>query len=547
METTILLIDDEVSILKLLSAVLRGAGYQVLTGASVAEGRDILKRNRIDLLVTDINMPEESGFVLIDHVKAHYPKLPIIVATVIDNITEAQQVLESGVYGYLVKPFNKNLVLITVANALRLHELESQQQASRRALEHEHRAIMDNLPMGMLVLGRDMELVEANKRMRSWFGPLCEQTGAGSFLRFVKGLQADYLPAAVTGVLGSGEGRRLQALLELERGTRMFQITVDLIPTDAAGNKSVIIMFEDQTEALTLERELRQAQKLEAIGQLAAGIAHEINTPVQYVGDNIRFLADSFAGLLVLLQGYEDFYQEVRETEVGRTWREAIESLQTSADIDFLREEIPVTVQQSLDGVGRVSNIVRAMKEFSHPGSTEKVQVDISKALQSTITVSRNEWKYGADLQTDFAPDLPLVSCLPAELNQVFLNLIVNAAHAIDARVKNGDFDKGLIRVGTRVEDGQVVIEVADNGTGIPERIRHRIYDPFFTTKAVGKGTGQGLAIARDIVVEKHGGTINCQTTEGEGTTFTIILPVDERRSSEADKGDRPEKIGSEE
>ncbi|MCB2173790.1 response regulator, partial [bacterium] len=256
METTVLLIDDEDSILKLLGAVLRGAGYQVLSGTSVAEGRSILKHHHVDLLVTDINMPEESGFVLIDHVKRYHPQLPIVVATVIDNITEAQQVLESGVYGYLVKPFNKNLVLITVANALRLHELESQQQASRLALEHEHRAIMDNLPMGLLVLGRDMELVEANKRMRSWFGPFCEQSGPGSFLAFVEGLQADYLPAAVSGVLGSGEGCRLQAQLELTRGIRMFQITVDLIPTDAAGNKSVIIMFEDQTEALTLEREL---------------------------------------------------------------------------------------------------------------------------------------------------------------------------------------------------------------------------------------------------------------------------------------------------
>ncbi len=526
METTILLIDDEESIRKLLGAVLRGAGYQVLVGASVAEGRSILDQRHVDLLVTDINMPEESGFVLIDHVKKYYPRMPIVVATVIDNITEAQQVLESGVYGYLVKPFNKNLVLITVANALRLHELESQQQASRLALEHEHRAIMDNLPIGLLVLGRDMELVEANKRMRSWFGPLCEQSGPGSFPAFVEGLQADYLPATVSGVLGSGEGRRLQVQLELTRGTRMFQITVDLIPTDAAGNKSVIIMFEDQTEALTLERELRQAQKLEAIGQLAAGIAHEINTPVQYVGDNIRFLADSFTALLSVLKGYEEFFQAEQAREAQKTWHDAIESLRQDADLDFLREEIPVTVQQSLEGVGRVSNIVRAMKEFSHPGSTEKVQVDINKALQSTITVSRNEWKYGADLETDFADDLPPVSCLPAELNQVFLNLIVNAAHAIDARVKNGDFIKGRIRVSTRVEKDQVVIEVADNGTGIPESIRYRIYDPFFTTKGVGKGTGQGLAIARDIVVEKHGGTINCQTREGEGTTFTISLPL---------------------
>jgi signal transduction histidine kinase len=306
----------------------------------------------------------------------------------------------------------------------------------------------------------------------------------------------------------------------------MFQITVDMIPTDAAGNKSLIVMFEDQTEALTLERELRQAQKLEAIGQLAAGIAHEINTPVQYIGDNIRFLADSCADLLALLQGYEEFYNRVRDIEAAADLQVDLEKLHAAADVDYLREEIPLTVQQSLEGVDRVTKIVRAMKEFSHPGSAEKVQVDINNALQSTITVSRNEWKYGADLQTDFAEDLPHVSCLPAELNQVFLNLIVNAAHAIDNRVKAGDYEKGLIRVSTRVEGTQAVIEVSDNGTGIPEKIRHRIYDPFFTTKAVGKGTGQGLAIARDIVVEKHHGQISCETEEGKGTTFTIRLPL---------------------
>ena len=526
METTILLIDDEEPIRKLLGSVLGRARYRILNGASVAEARTILGRNQVDLLITDINMPEETGYDLIDHVKKHHPQVPIVVATVIDNITEAQQVLESGVYGYLVKPFNKNLVLITVANALRLHQLETLQQASRQALEHEHRAIMDNLPIGLLVLGRDLELLEANKRMRSWFTMLREQSGLRSFQAFARGLQVDYLEPAVAGVLETGQGRRLNAQLELEQGIRMFQITIDMIPSDAAGNKLIIVMFEDQTEALTLERELRQAQKLEAIGQLAAGIAHEINTPVQYIGDNIRFLADSFADLLALLQGYEEFYRQVRDTGAAHGLREDLEKLYAAADVDYLREEIPLTVQQSLDGVGRVTKIVRAMKEFSHPGSAEKVQVDINNALQSTITVSRNEWKYGADLQADFAEDLPHVSCLPAELNQVFLNLIVNAAHAIESRVKAGDYEKGLIRVSTRVEGKQAVIEVSDNGSGIPEKIRHRIYDPFFTTKAVGKGTGQGLAIARDIVVEKHHGQITCETEEGKGTTFTIRLPL---------------------
>ncbi len=526
MNKTILVIDDEESIRRLLSAVLRQAGYQVEVGDSVAAGRAILQQQPIDLVITDINMPEESGFALISYVKEYCPSVPVVVATVIDNINEARQVLESGVYGYLIKPFNKNLVLITVANALRLHELEQRQKASWQALAHEHRSIMDNLPTGLLVLSVELEMIEANKRMRSWFGPLCEQLGPGSFQAFIDGIGADFLQSVIAGVLETGAGRRVQVPVEMAPGSRMFQVSIDLIPADSAGNKSLIIMFEDQTEALALERDLRQAQKLEAIGQLAAGIAHEINTPVQYVGDNIRFLADSFENLLRLINGYEDVYQAVRDTDQAAAWWDEIERLQADADLDFLREEIPITVEQSLDGVGRVSNIVRAMKEFSHPGTTEKVQVDINKALQSTVTVSRNEWKYGSEMLIDLDPELPLVHCLPAELNQVFLNLIVNAAHAIDARVKNGDYEKGTIRVTTRTGDNGAIIEIADNGSGIPEAIRHRIYDPFFTTKAVGKGTGQGLAIARDIIVEKHGGAISCETKVGVGTTFTIRLPI---------------------
>jgi PAS domain S-box-containing protein len=275
-----------------------------------------------------------------------------------------------------------------------------------------------------------------------------------------------------------------------------------------------------------IEVQLRHAQKLESIGQLAAGIAHEINTPTQYVGDNLRFLQDAFKDLLQLLRSYAELLAASRQGPAGETLIAATESAVQKADLEYLMAEIPKAIEQSLGGVDRVAKIVRAMKEFSHPGAKEKTRTDLNHAIDSTITVARNEWKYVADLKTDFAPALPLVPCLPDEFNQVILNLIINAAHAIADVVGEGNKGKGTITVSTRRLDAQVEVRIQDTGTGIPEKTRNRIFEPFFTTKPVGKGTGQGLAIARSVVVDKHGGTIDFETETGKGTTFIIRLPL---------------------
>ena len=275
-----------------------------------------------------------------------------------------------------------------------------------------------------------------------------------------------------------------------------------------------------------MEVQLRQALKLESIGQLAAGIAHEINTPTQYIGDNTRFVQDAFKDLLGLLEHYEKLLAANKAGAVSTELVAEVEAAIAKADLSYLTEEIPKAIAQSLQGVERVTKIVRAMKDFSHPGSDEKTPLDLNKAIDSTITVARNEWKYVAELVTDFDPGLPPVPCLPAEFNQVILNLIVNAAHAISDVVGDGSKGKGNIHVSTRRDGEWVEIRVRDTGTGIPEKARAKIFDPFFTTKAVGKGTGQGLAIAHAVVVEKHGGAISFETETGKGTTFIIRLPL---------------------
>jgi signal transduction histidine kinase len=284
-------------------------------------------------------------------------------------------------------------------------------------------------------------------------------------------------------------------------------------------------MCEEITERKQLRTQLLHAQKLESVGQLAAGIAHEINTPTQYIGDNVRFVQDAFHGLKSLWEKYQGLTQATQPDERFAAILADIAATAENVDATYLIEEIPRAIDQALEGVNRVSTLVSAMKEFSHPGTKEKIPVDLNHAIESTITVSRNEWKYVADLEMDFDESLERVLVLPGEFNQVILNLIVNAAHAIaDANRSNGS-EKGRIRVQTRKLAAAAEIRIADSGTGVPEKIRNRIFDPFFTTKEIGKGTGQGLAIAHSVVVDKHGGTIRFESEEGNGTTFIICLP----------------------
>lgn len=327
----------------------------------------------------------------------------------------------------------------------------------------------------------------------------------------------------------SGVQQRLDDIRYVRPDGKEAFLGISISPLGASdgGHSGLILLARDVTSRKHMESQLAQAQKLESIGQLAAGIAHEINTPTQYVGDNTRFLEGAFQDLRRLLDRYAEVPQALRmgvdAEELIRRMKDAAEE----ADLEYLTEEIPKAIQQSLEGIERVTRIVRAMKEFSHPGTEEKTSIDINNAIESTLTVARNEWKYVAEVVTDLDPQLPLVPCLPGELNQVVLNMIINAAHAIADVIDATSGTKGTISVSTRrVADG-VEIRIGDTGGGIPEAIRSRIFDPFFTTKEVGKGTGQGLAISHSVIVDKHGGSIAFESEVGKGTTFVIRLPVE--------------------
>lgn len=281
-----------------------------------------------------------------------------------------------------------------------------------------------------------------------------------------------------------------------------------------------------EKEKTLIERQLRQAQKLESIGQLAAGIAHEINTPTQFVGDNLQFITESFQEYNKLLDQCFQLAEKVEKSEPCQSDIDALKSMATDTDLDFLKEEVPAAITQSLEGTARISSIVKAMKEFSHPSSRTMKSTDINHAIENTVTVARNEWKYVADVELKLDKSIPEVDCLPGELNQVILNIIVNAAHAIGAKLEDSKGEKGTITVSTSLHDDSVQITICDSGTGIPDHIRDKIFDPFFTTKEVGKGTGQGLAIAFDVIRNKHNGHISVNSKMGEGSEFIIRIPM---------------------
>ncbi|MCG7930771.1 MAG: ATP-binding protein [Candidatus Thiodiazotropha lotti] len=292
-------------------------------------------------------------------------------------------------------------------------------------------------------------------------------------------------------------------------------------------NRKQTLLIDDLNQT---RQQLVQSEKMAAVGQLSAGIAHEINTPIQYIGDNTHFLQEACADLQNLSEGYKILLAAAKQGQVESGLLTKLEGQLAVMEPDYLFEEIPGAINQSLEGVDKIATIVSAMKVFAGPETYEKVETDINLAITSTLNVSTNVWKYHAEIVTELDPQLPTISCIPQELNQALLNIIVNAVDAIAAAAGEGEqAGKGRITIRTGVEDDSVLIEVSDSGTGIPEEIRSKIFDPFFTTRALGKGIGQGLNVVYHTIVVQHRGSIDVQTKVGEGTTFSIRLPREPR------------------
>lgn len=334
------------------------------------------------------------------------------------------------------------------------------------------------------------------------------------------------MSGALATVMAGDRGVFEAAHLHHDGATVHTVITVSGIQDSADAVTGMVAIARDISDCKRREADFQQESKLESLGRLSAGLAHEINTPIQYVGDNARFLEEAYQELIRVVEVYRGLLDTANP--IGWAERqEQVREAEAGIDFDYLEKEIPSAVEQTLEGIERVARIVRAMKTFSHPGHQEQVPADLNEALEATVTVTRHQVSDVADLTMSLA-DLPPVLCNIADLNQVFLNLIVNAADAIE---ETGQ--RGAIVVTTAVDDGDVIVRISDTGGGIPDDVRAKIFDPFFTTKDVGRGSGQGLPLARGVVQEGHGGSLTLDTVLGQGTTFTVRLPVEGRAAAE--------------
>jgi len=344
----------------------------------------------------------------------------------------------------------------------------------------------------------------------------------------------DALPGTESAAADGNVGRAEMVIMTARGGRIPALVSTTALP-DGVGSGSgyhTICIAIDIRDRKKLESELYQAQKLESVGRLAAGVAHEINTPIQFVSDSMQFIRDGMSDIEGVIQKYRALRAVVEEIPSCVDVASDAAQAESDADLDYVLEHVPRALDRSLDGLNRVATIVRAMKEFGHPNDKAMTSVDLNQAIRSTLVIARNEYKYVADVEMDLG-EIPRVVCHQGDVNQVVLNLIVNAAHAI-GDVVNGTDSKGRIDVRTHLDGENVVISISDTGGGIPDAICDHIFDPFFTTKGVGKGTGQGLAIARSVVIEKHGGALTFETKPGQGTTFFVSLPYSRTRSDKA-------------
>ena len=531
----ILVIDDDDSVRGMICKALKAFGHSVLDVSTGEEGVRLAEMLKPDLTLCDVCMGDMDGYEILERLRERPETAPLPVILMTGNLGEAglRRSMEAGADDYLAKPFTMDALKRAVQAQLlkRQRRVEHEQQIERR-MRAIIEATTDFIGIFDAASKKLLYLNSAGRGMIRYEG--AEYRGDLKL--------EDIHPACTLEVLlneawpqaereGSWHGEtKLRCPDENERILSQVVLAhkrrngeIDCFSTVA---RDITERKEAERQRDLNEVQIRQAQKLESIGQLAAGIAHEINTPAQYAGDNLRFVREGLTDLAAVWQRATAMAAEVKSGAATGESAGAFEQECQRLDAEYLLQEMPKAAEQALEGVERISKIVRAMKEFSHPGSADMTLTDLNKAIESTLTVSHNEWKYHAELITHFDPSLPPVPCLPGEFNQVILNLIVNAAHAIAEVAEKNDGGMGVLEVSTAKVGDWAEVRVRDTGPGIPEHVRSRLFEPFFTTKPVGKGTGQGLPIARSVVVDKHRGTIHFETEVGKGTTFIVRLPL---------------------
>jgi len=559
-ETTLgraLVVDDDTALCMTMARYLSRLGYEVVTAFAVAEGLRCLQNSDFDVALFDMHLPDGSGSDLLLAFKERLPQSDAIMLTGAGSLEVALETIRSGAFDFITKPFVLEQLERSLARALERRKLQDVTALYRASHAIFATGEIEKLPevivevamrvmaadsVSLLLPGVDDRLYVAHsygldpavaKAVRVNIGEGVAGRVAASRTPLI--IQGDVRNQAgfqdVTKSNGSKSSivyplvsdRRLLGMLTFNRtGQNRPYRQHDLEKASVLASQVLLSL-----ETTRLVRQNLTNEKLAAVGQLAAGITHEINTPIQFIGDSVTFLKRAIGNVTTLLGRYKDLLDAASADPALAPLVDRIKAMEGELDIAYDLEEMPLAVNRTLEGVGRVAEIVRAMKAFAHPDRKDKASASINEVLLNALTVARNECKYVAETVTDLG-ELPLVTCHAGEIGQVFLVLIVNASHAIadTAVVKEGG--RGTITIKTETDgQDQVLISIADTGSGIPPEIQDRIFEPFFTTKDVGKGTGLGLPIARAIITEKHAGTLTFSTEVGRGTTFYVRLPIE--------------------
>ncbi len=485
--------------------------FEVLIVATVLIAADHALRGFL-WPVSIFGVVEASSWRWLEHGGWVFFEVIVLLAT----IRQSREEIALNARGWALLSINKEVI---DAEVQRKTDELAQQRKELQSSENRLRHVIDTAYDAYMCVDQDLEICDWSRRAETLVG-WSRQDVVG---RPCSLLQLNELEQEIRRALADGKLDATPSLVE----TSAITSANKSIPVDASycvssdgDSPTTNVFLRDTTERRhNAARQLHQ-HKMESIGQLAAGIAHEINTPSQFVSDNLYYLQSAFGQLESLLNELTDSPQGLNSDRL-----EAVGMRLADKKFLKLRSEVPKAIEQSIEGLGRISTLTSAMKNFSHPGQVKMQPADLNTAIENTINVCRNEWKYVADVVTDFDRNLPLVHCLASELNQVWINMVVNAAHAIAEVAAERPNQKGTIRISTRRIGETVEVSVSDNGCGIKPENRDKIFEPFFTTKDVGKGTGQGLAISHSVIA-KHQGNIRVESEVGKGTAFIITLAL---------------------
>ncbi|GAB7022047.1 ATP-binding protein [Salidesulfovibrio brasiliensis] len=414
------------------------------------------------------------------------------------------------------------VLVLCYSNRKLRREVAERKEAERRARESQEvlQHVFDGLHAAVVTVEpKDQVVIDANEQAEVLTGYSREEL-IGRTCHFLCGRMSAKGQFAGCPLLN--KNIHLGEFVATRADGRKVPIMKTVVASRREGRVVFLEVIFDISEKKEMERNHLQAQKLESIGRLAAGVAHEINTPSQFVGDNLRFLKEELEPFISMV---DEARKELCPTLENMPKQGAVERFCDESHTGYLLEEMPQALDETLDGVKRITQIVRSMKSFAHPDEIRPIEIDVAEAVQNTVMVARNEWKQVADVQVDVPEKLPRIRVIPGQFNQVVLNLLINAVDAIREKVE-GSGDIGRVRITGRLHGDMVELTVNDNANGIPESARDNVFDPFFTTKPVGRGTGQGLSIAYAVIVEKYGGELFFDSTVGKGTTFTVRLPA---------------------